>query len=163
MSPNIACDICHIHRIRYMSYTAKPTWDVNFRKLKAQSSNISFATFQSKETFELGTLSFETAFENITPRGIGCTCHLRVCIHVHHTCITVHTALPYLHRATHIACDVSDICVTYVSNVYHTSDANICHIHRVSNLTHVCHIRVKHHQTSPNISNISHIHHMYIT
>ena len=38
-----------------------------------QSSNLSFATFQWKETFELWALSFETAFENVTPSGIGCT------------------------------------------------------------------------------------------
>ena len=31
----------------------------HFRKLKAQSSNVSFATFQCKETFELWALSFE--------------------------------------------------------------------------------------------------------
>jgi len=54
----------------------------HFRKLKAQSSNVSFATFQwketfelwnvAKETFELWALSFETAFENVTPSRIGC-------------------------------------------------------------------------------------------
>ena len=44
----------------------------HFRKLKAQSSNVSFATFQWKETFELWALGFETAFENVTPSGIGC-------------------------------------------------------------------------------------------
>jgi len=44
----------------------------HFRKLKAQSSNVSFATFQWKETFELWALRFETAFENVTPSGIGC-------------------------------------------------------------------------------------------
>ena len=43
----------------------------HFRKLKAQSSNVSFATFQWNETFELWALSFETAFENVTPNGIG--------------------------------------------------------------------------------------------
>ena len=43
----------------------------HFWKLKAQSSNVSFATFQWKETFELWALSFETAFENVTPSGIG--------------------------------------------------------------------------------------------
>jgi len=45
----------------------------HFRKLKAQSSNVTFATFQWKETFELWALSFETAFENVTPSVIGCT------------------------------------------------------------------------------------------
>ena len=42
-------------------------------KIKAQSSNVSFATFQWKETFKLWALSFERAFENVTPSGIGCT------------------------------------------------------------------------------------------
>ena len=45
----------------------------HFRKLKAPSLNVSFATFQWKETFELWALSFETPFENVTPSGIGCT------------------------------------------------------------------------------------------
>ena len=45
----------------------------HFRKLKAQSYHVSFATFQWKETFELWASSFETAFENVTPSGIGCT------------------------------------------------------------------------------------------
>ena len=41
----------------------------HFRKLKAQSSNVSFATFQWKETFELWASSFETAFENAPQVG----------------------------------------------------------------------------------------------
>ena len=41
----------------------------HFRKLKAQSSNISFATLQWQETFELWVSSFETTFEDV----IGCT------------------------------------------------------------------------------------------
>ena len=41
--------------------------------LKAQSSNVSFATFQWKEMFELWALSVETAFGNVTWSGIGCT------------------------------------------------------------------------------------------
>ena len=45
----------------------------HFRNLKAQGLNVSFSTFQWKETFELCALSFETAFENVTPSGIGCT------------------------------------------------------------------------------------------
>ena len=44
----------------------------HFRKLEVQSSNVSFATLQWKQTFELWALSFETAFENVTPSGIGC-------------------------------------------------------------------------------------------
>jgi len=45
----------------------------HFRKLKAQSSKVSFATIQWKETFELWASSFETAFEKVTTKGIGCT------------------------------------------------------------------------------------------
>jgi len=45
----------------------------HFWKFKAQSSNVSFATFQWKETFELWAFSFETAFENVTLSEIGCT------------------------------------------------------------------------------------------
>jgi len=45
----------------------------HFWKLNAQSSNVSFATFQWKETFDLWALSCETAFENATQSGIGCT------------------------------------------------------------------------------------------
>jgi len=52
----------------------------HFRKLKAQSSNVSFATFQWKETFELWALCFETSFENVTPSGIGCT-WIHICRH----------------------------------------------------------------------------------
>jgi len=48
-------------------------WGCHVRKLKAQSSKVSFATFQWKETFELWALNFETAFENVIPSGIGCT------------------------------------------------------------------------------------------
>jgi len=39
---------------------------------KAQSSNVSFATFLWKERFKLWALSFETAFAKVTPSGIGC-------------------------------------------------------------------------------------------
>ena len=42
-------------------------------KFKAQSSNISFHWNEAKETCELWALSFETALENVTPGGIGCT------------------------------------------------------------------------------------------
>jgi hypothetical protein len=41
-------------------------------KLKAQSWNGSFHWIVAKEMFELWALSFETAFENVTPSGIGC-------------------------------------------------------------------------------------------
>jgi len=60
------------------------TWDIQpipremtfskaLSKLKAQSSNVSFPWNVAKETFELWALSFEIAFENVTPSGIGCT------------------------------------------------------------------------------------------
>jgi len=44
----------------------------HFRKIKTQSSNVSFTTFQWKETFKGWVLSFETTFENVTPSGIDC-------------------------------------------------------------------------------------------
>jgi len=84
-------------------------WHV--RKLKAQSSNVSFTTFQWKETFELWALSSETAFENVTPSGIGCTI-------VSHTQMMsykiVYTNLPHIY-ATHIMyyCDTFTSYVTY--------------------------------------------------
>jgi len=45
----------------------------HFPKLRARSSNVSFAMFRWKETLELWALSLETAFENVTPSGIGCS------------------------------------------------------------------------------------------
>jgi len=42
-------------------------------KLKAQSLNVSFHWNVAEETFELWASSSETAFENVTPSGIGCT------------------------------------------------------------------------------------------
>ena len=63
----------------------------HFRKFEAQSSNVSFATFQSKETFELWASSLETAFGNVAPSGIGrtiCTyvLYLYICIVLCFTC-----------------------------------------------------------------------------
>jgi len=40
----------------------------HFRKLKAQSSNVSFATFQWKETFELWALSFWNSIRKCHPK-----------------------------------------------------------------------------------------------
>jgi len=52
-----------------------------FRKLRAQSSNVSFATLQWKETFELWALSFERAFKNITACEIACIYrHVCICV-----------------------------------------------------------------------------------
>jgi len=80
----------HIHlclvnsQYKYIYSQSHLGW--HFRKLKAQSSYVSFATFQCKETFELWALSFETAFENVTPSRIGCTYmsrQLTIQIHIH--------------------------------------------------------------------------------
>jgi len=48
--------------------------DVFESSSKAQSSNldVSFATFPSKETYELWALRFRRAFANVTSDGIGC-------------------------------------------------------------------------------------------
>jgi len=60
-------------------------------KLKAQSSNVSFATFQWKKPFELWALSFERAFENVISRGIGCV-YMHLYKHMYiHMCIRVCT------------------------------------------------------------------------
>jgi len=84
----------------------------HFRKLKTQSSNVSFATFQWKEMFELWALRFETAFENVTPSGISCI-YIYVCMYhnihvlilsdmyIHaHTCVHVHTYVVFI--CTHV-------------------------------------------------------------
>ena len=48
------------------------TFSKTLSKLIAQSSNVSFLWNVTKETFDLWALSFERAFENFIPRGIGC-------------------------------------------------------------------------------------------
>ena len=58
------------------SYYSQSHLGCHFRKLRAQSSKVSFATFQWKETFELWALSFATAFQNVTPSRIGCTSYM---------------------------------------------------------------------------------------
>ena len=72
------CDVWHVMCHVTNDLTPCPhvhmSTGCHFRKLKGHSSNVSFATFQWKETFELWVLSFESAFENVTPSGIGCTC-----------------------------------------------------------------------------------------
>jgi len=83
MYHNVYMYVPHVSQCVYVShYTYSQShlgW--HFRKLQTQSSKVSFATFQWKETFELWSLSFETAFANISPSGIGCTrsrymCHM---------------------------------------------------------------------------------------
>jgi len=75
----------------------------HFRKLKAQSSNVSFATFQWKETLELWALSFETAFENVTPSGIGCTSFVCITWHLIRECsLSLSLSHMYLIRECHV-------------------------------------------------------------
>jgi len=50
------------------------TFSKALSKLKAQSSNVSFHWNVAKETFELWSLSFDTAFENVTQVGSGVLC-----------------------------------------------------------------------------------------
>ena len=57
----------------------------DFWGLEAQSSNVSFATFQWKEAFELWVSSFVGAFGGVTPGEIGCIC---TCIYVY-VCVWV--------------------------------------------------------------------------
>jgi len=116
-------------------------------KLKAQSSNVSFATFQWKETFKLWALSFETAFENVTPSGIGCTyknlvhtlyIQLSWCMYIH-TCTYIfsdayiHTNIhTYIYTFCTYVCTYifSDTCIyifsdTYIYTYKHTSSKRI--------------------------------------
>ena len=76
--------------------TAYPTCgDIFASSFKAQSSNMSLATFPWKETFELWAFIFETAFENITAGEIGCTNRLpRWAYHAKNT--SWYTILKYL-------------------------------------------------------------------
>jgi len=61
----------------HVSYVSQPHLLWQFRqalsKLRAQSSNDSFHWNVAKGTFGLWVLSFETAFENVTPSEIVCT------------------------------------------------------------------------------------------
>ena len=91
----------------------------HFRKLKAQSSNVSFATFQWKETFELWALSFETAFENVTPSGIGCICCTCTCMLWVSMCV----------RMCICVCVYVCVCVCACINLYMLSSHIICVIH----------------------------------
>jgi len=61
-------------------------------KLKAQSSNVSFHWNVAKETFELWALSFERAFENGIPSGIGCIIYasMWVCDFVCFECVALY-------------------------------------------------------------------------
>ena len=64
-------------------HTANPTWGDIFEssKFKARKSLLPHFSEKRLSSFELWALSFETAFENVTPSGIGCTrsrymCHM---------------------------------------------------------------------------------------
>jgi len=84
------------------------TFSKALSKLKSQSSNVSFHWNVAKETFELWALSFETAFENVTPRGIGCTyiyvytSHVYIYVYMYlYICICIRTpswGLPVVYR-----------------------------------------------------------------
>ena len=109
----------------------------HFRNLKAQSSNVSFATFQWKERFELWALSFETAFENVTPSGIGCNTHTTTsCNTPQYT--TTHCALmEYLPDAlvaqAHVACPQT------LMHTHHCNTNTATHI-----LQHLCYTVLQH-------------------
>jgi len=71
-------------------------------KLKAQSLNVSLATFQWKEPFELWAFSFERASKNVTPRGIWCT-YEHICMYVYeHICMYVYTCIHEYTPSRHI-------------------------------------------------------------
>jgi len=96
-------------------------------KLKAQSSNVSFVTFQLKETFELWALGFERAFKNINPLGIGCTfCRWRVTESCHASQISPVT---YLNEeyCTQVSGNTTTFCSWRV-----TESCHICRMHHVT-------------------------------
>jgi len=72
------------------------TFSKTLSKLIAQSSNVSFLWNVTKETFDLWALSFERAFENFIPRGIGCIFWKRS-----HVCMYVYTYI-YLYMYLYI-------------------------------------------------------------
>ena len=103
--------IVHVQYITFFFRYSQSHLGRHFRKLKAQSSNVSFSTFQWKETFELWALSFETAFENMTASGIGCTLQY-IILHVQYI-----TFFIIVHYMIHSSCTVHYIlyssCTTY--------------------------------------------------
>jgi len=103
------------------------TFSKALSKLKAQSSNVSFATFQWKETSELWALSFETAFENVTPGGIG-----YICVYIHPTCSARRADKSNSHAKTqiHIYIYVSTILIfRYIYIHQHTHNRTHTHTH----------------------------------
>jgi len=100
----------------------------HFRKLKAQSSNVSFATFQWKETFDLWALCFETAFENVTPSGIGSTyvhindmSHIWIChiAYIYELVILIHKICTYVWIST---------CFFSPTDLLHTAPRTVAHV-----------------------------------
>jgi len=113
-----------IHMIMYLFHQSHLRW--HFRKLEAQSLNISFATFQLKETFELWASSFETAFENVTPSGIGCT---------------ISYVLYSVPRAEFICWTVwfvEYVYYTYILHIYIIHTMYTLHIYTILYTTHIC-------------------------
>jgi len=107
------CGCIHLHSPIYLVAsvsvcTANPTWGDIFEssKLKARTSLLPRFNEKRRSSFELW--AFETAFENVTPNGIGCTCK-----HVHG-----YVYLCYLYWSVHVdsfTCIVLYICVHPVS------------------------------------------------
>jgi len=103
------CGCIHLHSPIYLVAsvsvcTANPTWGDIFEssKLKARTSLLPRFNEKRRSSFELW--AFETAFENVTPNGIGCTCK-----HVHG-----YVYLCYLYWSVHVdsfTCIVLYICV----------------------------------------------------
>jgi len=77
------------------------TFSKALSKLKAQSSNVSFHWNLAKETFELWAFSFETAFENVTPSGIGCNSeyHMQIPLNRHSHIVLAHMNITQAHTA----------------------------------------------------------------
>ena len=75
------------------------TFSKALSKLKAQSSNVSFHWNLAKETFELWAFSFETAFENVTPSGIGCNSeyHMQIPLNRHSHIVLAHMNITQAH------------------------------------------------------------------
>ena len=64
-------------------------------KPKAQSSNVSFHWNVAKDMFELWAVSFETAFEYVTPSGMWCVCD-GVCAMMYLSMVCVRSGVPVL-------------------------------------------------------------------
>ena len=82
---------------------------------KAQRSKVSLATFQWQETFDLWAFSFETAFENVTPSGIGCIyTNLRTCIAPYFFWYSAHCIYIQKRKYTHISTAIHAHTLTHI-------------------------------------------------